>query len=502
MVTHPTMGLAKARFAARTAAASSDRLRAGLMGCVAIACVAGITAPLNSAAAQSECRLTPSLDQPPGKAPDDVCGADGIAERDFHKFSWQVFKFLVWPAGSGDRDRGKSDTARSITSMQGPRVFETFKADWEIFRPNAQEPVPWDEYPPLEPCSNAKEMGPGAMVLASFNKFGNIKTGGGAVQSHVLVAQNRTYVRYQAGYNAIIFEKIKGSHLYDAGVVRDVPDVRPGERIPEVAESPVGAIIVKSAWIELPGESARVDPPRFYVRHDAWVQDPKKTECRKASVGLVGLHVAYKTKSRPQWIWSTFEHVDNVPEPGDRAGKRYTFNNGKRQTVMTDDPEDRYLISKIEASELREPPTPYQVIRRQKIDAKVLQVNQVWQGELGRINSVWRNYKLVMTEWPRFPSGPTLDAHGAGPTPKCFPTTPATANTTMETFRQRCDPELTCMGCHNSVRRTDFIWAIRLNKHRPLEFSGPSPNEEAIKQLQEILGKGAVGTNAARPRPR
>jgi hypothetical protein len=484
MVTHSITGFAKAQ----VAAASAGRLRAGLMGCVAIACVAGFTAPLNSAAAQGECRLTPSLDQPPRKAPDDVCGADGITQRDFYKFSWQVFKFLVWPASS--EVRGKSDTTKSITSMQGPRVFETFKASWEIFRPNAQEPVPWQEYPPLEPCSNAKEVPPGALVLASFSKFGNIKTGGGAVQSHVLVAQNRSYVRYQAGYNAIIFEKIKGSHLYDAGVVRTVPNVRAGEPVPEAAESPVGAIIVKSAWIELPRESADIDPSRFYVRDDAWVQDPKRTECRKASVGLVGLHVAYKTKSRPQWIWSTFEHVDNVPEPGDRAPKRYTFNNGNRQTVMTDDPEDRFLISKIEASELREPPTPYQVIRRQKIDEKVLQVNREWQGELGRINSVWQNYKLVMSEWPRVPSHPKRDAHGAGPTPKCFPTTPATANTTMETFRQRCDPELTCMGCHNSVRRTDFIWAIRLNQYQPPGFSGPSPREEAIKKLQEILGKG------------
>jgi hypothetical protein len=46
------------------------------------------------------------------------------------------------------------------------------------------------------------------------------------------------------------------------------------------------------------------------------------------------------------------------------------------------------------------------------------------------------------------------------------------------------------MGCHNSVRRTDFIWAIRLNQHKPPGFSGPIPRDEAIKKLQDILGKG------------
>jgi len=29
-------------------------------------------------------------------------------------------------------------------------------------------------------------------------------------------------------------------------------------------------------------------------------------------VGLVGLHIAYKTPKRPNWIWMSFEHVDNT----------------------------------------------------------------------------------------------------------------------------------------------------------------------------------------------
>ena len=35
--------------------------------------------------------------------------------------------------------------------------------------------------------------------------------------------------------------------------------------------------------------------------------------CRLAWVGLVGFHLAAKTFWAPQWIWSTFEHTDNVP---------------------------------------------------------------------------------------------------------------------------------------------------------------------------------------------
>ena len=32
-------------------------------------------------------------------------------------------------------------------------------------------------------------------------------------------------------------------------------------------------------------------------------------------MGLVGLHIAHKTQHAPQWIWSTFEQVDNYKGP-------------------------------------------------------------------------------------------------------------------------------------------------------------------------------------------
>lgn len=464
-------------------------LRTWLTGCAVAACVAGLTAAPNSAAAQSgSCLQDPSLDQPPAELPADVCGAGEIVDSDFYALSWQMFKFLVWPAASARR--GTSDTAKSITSMEGPRVFETYKASWEIFRRNAEEPVAWKDYP-ATPCSNQPDIGPGALVLASFSKYGPI-TVGGRSNSHVLVAQNRSYVRYQSGYNEILFDKIKDSHLYDASVVGAVPPADSQGPIDSVTKSPHRAMTVKSAWIELPGASGNIDPSKFYVRRDAWVQIPGTDECRKADVGLVGLHIVYKTASRPQWIWSTFEHIDNVPEPGDEEGKRYTFHNGDPGTPMTDEPEDDFRLPKPDgAAGPGEPPRPYQVERRQKIDSKVLHVNAVWQDELGQIGSVWRNYKLVMSQWPLVPFIPDEDAANIRPMPACDETdiTPATANTTMETFQQSCARKLTCMGCHNATRTTDFIWAISLNRYTPTRFRSLPRRTTAIETLQDILGK-------------
>lgn len=35
-------------------------------------------------------------------------------------------------------------------------------------------------------------------------------------------------------------------------------------------------------------------------------------DCRRQRMGLAGFHVMTKTPSAPQWIWSTFEQVDDV----------------------------------------------------------------------------------------------------------------------------------------------------------------------------------------------
>ena len=61
---------------------------------------------------------------------------------------------------------------------------------------------------------------------------------------------------------------------------------------------------------------------------DAMVLDPVTNTCKLQKMGLVGLHIVQKTPIRPQWVWSSFEHIDNVPEPGTTPsiGRRFSFN--------------------------------------------------------------------------------------------------------------------------------------------------------------------------------
>jgi hypothetical protein len=458
-------------------------------------CLMGWIATSNLGMAQPAaiCSHDPALANPPSSSPPpDVCGGSDTPDRDFYTLSWQLFKFLVWPAAG----RGIPDAAKKITDT-GPRTFETFKADWEIFQPDAGKPDEWNVYPSVaEPCHNVPNIRPGELVLASFHKFGNLKEGEPDI-GHLLVAQNQTYVRYQAAYNKKIFDTIVNKDLYNPDTVGGIP--RPGTNnpVPAGAIEPDESMTVKSAWIELPKSGPKqIDASRFYVREDAWVQEPGLQTCRKATVGLVGLHIVYKTKSRPVWIWSTFEHVDNVPEKGapergSASGNSYTFHNGDLSQGMTAEPEAAYKIPGPSTKlGLADRPRPYQVERLQKIDPDVLAANDRWQTELRTLDSVWQYYKLVMTQWPRFSSA-KVSASGSDPFPSCGGRNLlATVNTTMETFLQtqeHCALRVTCMGCHDIARKTDFVFSIMFNSNKPREMRSPDPRDYAIKALKDLL---------------
>ena len=152
-------------------------------------------------------------------------------------------------------------------------------------------------------------------TIASFAPFADFNQPSFAVgaPANPLVAQNGAYTRYEIHFNEPEFSAFAASG-WSRGL--NLPD----ESHP--ARFPVGSIAVKAAWRPL----TAADPPavraRYYVERAEIVDVAKtlaagRTVCSESDVALVGLHIAIKTASRPQWIWSTFEHVDNVPPAGE-----------------------------------------------------------------------------------------------------------------------------------------------------------------------------------------
>jgi hypothetical protein len=450
----------------------------------------------STAVAQASCPSPIPIPVPPPNlsapaatlVPDDVCvptSFPGNPIAYFDDYSWRAFIALVWPALSGKR--GVADPSQPITAGGTPLVFETYKADWETFQTNGAAPSAfdstasfWTSNPSQSPCPQAR---PGEFLLAPVSKFGNVGLAGVGDLVSVLIAQNGTFVRYIAAYNQTEFNQILANQWYLAA---NLPQNHspPGPNI--VFQN--GSLDIKSAWIDMTNVP---NPGRYHTRL-AWLVDPISGQCSQApvTVGLVGLHIVQKTPSRPQWIWSTFEQIDNVPPPGyvpptppNPPTQNFTFNDGTATPMPAGVPSN-FIWSN--AKNATTPPPPVNIRRLTPIDSSTAATNRLWQSALKAQSSVWQFYQLTMTQWPvpanapTNPGSPGFSFPGAG-------ATSAFANTALETWDQT-NIRTGCMNCHTQVQSNDFLWSLQMNAFSPLQTTlAPRPASPAIGELRSLL---------------
>src|SRR5207244_3966801 len=124
----------------------------------------------------------------------------------FDDYSWRAFIALVWPALKDQR--GTPDPMAKVGGP-GPRVFETYKALWEVFHPDGSAPADWNKFEPkkFNPCD--VDTAWGDLTLGSFSKFGDLGQAGVGTLVGPLVAQPKTkptYVRFLTGFNKTEFD--------------------------------------------------------------------------------------------------------------------------------------------------------------------------------------------------------------------------------------------------------------------------------------------------------
>jgi hypothetical protein len=197
--------------------------------------------------------------------------------------------------------------------------------------------------------------------------------------------------------------------------------------------------------------------------------------CERRTMGLIGVHIAQKTPSRPQWIWSSFEQRDTVPPAWPDSPGSYVLNDGRHTPMPETNPLPLVPLAP-------EPVKPFNVIRAP--GAPLLTATELTNYAYQRLlaGTPWQYYRLILTQWPRMDGNQAtpIPATTDGSVPNTFPGTDAFsafANVTMETFDQR-SVQLGCMNCHNRARmNTDFMWTL-LNHAHPAQF-GPAATTSA-----------------------
>lgn len=444
-------------------------LGAGMLGVVLAAPPASPPSPPLVAATKTVTAATPGIQLSPTIPADVTASGSTLAalQPGFDVFSWNSFIAVSWPPGPGGggdptRQPGAGPTGDNLT------VWEGWRSAPEVFLPGGKTPS-WDG--PVEiPAACKAQYQTGMKVLQQVGKTPDLLTAATqAFSTGPLVDQNRAYTRFQVVLNRGMFDYILGNTLYSkAGQQAFTGPVK----FPCGGGNQVGAIMIKAAWKVI---GAHDDPGRFHtasalVYTPPQASPPVKESCVRQTVGLVGFHIGHKVNSAPQWVWSTFEQVDNVPTQADVTGGRLAPHYNYYDPACKDCPANAAPPRPWIPNAGTSPPT--QVVRVDVLPdfaaSSAAAQNRTAQALLRQVSpkSVWQYYELISTQWPTDPGPGPCTASATDP--RGNPAPQFLANTTLETYVQGSTPKVSssCIDCHGDAAMTtgaasDFTYLLQ-----------------------------------------
>lgn len=377
-------------------------------------------------------------------------------QHTFDFYSWLTFLALNAPAAGG---------------QIGPNVrtmwedIKNYRQLANVMLPHGAKPS-WGTRPPLPPACRGKGS-PDTMVVTveeeAFNQ---------PFKSGPLIDQNGHYALFDILMNKPMFDYMLIHGLYSVKGQQAFPDTvdfpsgnsTGFKGIKPVPNTPghMGAVMIKVSWKIMDPIKDRDRMSKFHtVDALVYLPGPPDTKhgpaCAPAKLGMIGFHVGHKTDFAPQWIWTTFEHIKNVPNQKDvDAGKLappYNFYDPACKTC---------LVNEVPVAQPWDPNMTFlfphgfksQITRMEPVLPDAVDMNNGFHKLVA--GTVWENYELVSTQWPSN-QGCTQDPELQKIDSTCAPVPSTLANSTLETFSQALNkgsvPIATssCMACHNDA---------------------------------------------------
>lgn len=377
-------------------------------------------------------------------------------QREFDLYSWQMFLALNWPTN------GQRQPAPRITDTAfGAPHWTLWHNSSDIFKVDGSRPAACGAQGARLMAASRDLSRPVSRGLRAFSAaalagtdprttrtLGVISAVGelnaatlGDIQqafSAPLIDQYGEFVFYE-----IMIDPNETDYLCKQGLYNingQLAFSQAGRKVAMPSGAPAqdwsGAFELKFAWRIL--QQGKDDFSRFYTTPAVVMdQGPDGTQVeRKVTVGLVGMHIAHKSGTSPQWIWSTFEQVDNLDvDPIAHPGLKPSFTdpNCPLCAVNQQPTADQNNVY---------PRIPTQAWRAIPIPGDKQDLNAQVSAAMRRAGSVWQYYRLIDTQWPTSPSTPPSPWNGGLPgavanKPGGNPTPAFLTNITMETYFQK-----------------------------------------------------------------
>ena len=260
------------------------------LACVVTCCG---TAVINNAQADdppSPCEANPEWlpETPLPKYGDPAPAKHPAPDCPFYRLAWQTFLYSTQPQADG-----------SPAFLGYPTIEDVFgpeSASRNAFAPRR------DKLLSLAPRTKLSPNVP--RVAAGVNQAGGLRG--------LLIDQRGNPVYYAIHMNTAFQGFLRSNDLFTAeGIKKADPSL----------EFPPGIVELKSAWMVVdathPPEGyfvTRALVPRLKIDAGNVVVDPKASP-REVTVALLAIHVVFTIKDHPEFIWSTFEHIDANGNP-------------------------------------------------------------------------------------------------------------------------------------------------------------------------------------------
>ena len=405
---------------------------------------------------------------PTGK---EAVGLDNL-QRGFDFYSWRTFIALNSPADGTPIDQARADMPTRWEDMAN------FKQLLDVMLPASLQAPKWPtdrtgmeaEHERLVPqeCRELHQKMPNRMIVKMIEESYNepFKTG-------PLIDQQGHYAIFDILMNRQMFDYMIAHHLNSKSGQAANSDVSVDFPAGQNSDKTLGAFMLKVSWKIL--SQAEIDAKNFHMV-DALVLMPPPDDsrverrCLTETLGLIGFHAVHKTASRPQWIWTSFEHVQNVPDKDEvKANKLngpynfFSVDCGDHCPVVNATPPRPWDPDPtLELKFRRDDSFKSQIVRETPLTNAAKNMNKIFQSMLQ--NSVWKNYMLISTQWPSAFGCTSLHAQSPdAPAPKtdflkqpdmtCSPAPTFLANSTLETYSQGNVPvaSSSCIACHGNA---------------------------------------------------
>ncbi len=379
-----------------------------------------------------------------------------LVQREFDLYSWQMFLALNWPTNN------EGAAAPSLTDTTfGPPHWTLWHNSSSIFQADGAPPQACGQPQALRALALHRDLTePVSRGLAPFSAdatagvdvrktrfLGVISAVGelnasklteiGQAFTGPLIDQNGEFVFYEIMLDPNEVNYVCDNKLYN--INGQVAFSQGGGTVNMPVGTPnrdwSGAFELKFAWKVL---KAGVDDfSRFYTTPAVVIdQGPDgKPVQRKVMVGLVGMHIGHKSTTSPQWIWSTFEQVDNIDVDSVAHPTLHPSFSDPNCPICTVDQQPQKVKGVY-------PRIPTQAWRAIPIPADKQALNSQADAALARMGSVWQYYQLIDTQWPTVPTPKTPSPWDGGLAdavtnkPGGRPTPVFLTNITMETYFQ------------------------------------------------------------------